>query len=134
MATELTATAAGGSLTAAVTGAWELRAGSQDTTEYLDGAADVAYPGGGPGTFNASNSDGANGYDSAPKMAILTLGALADGNTVTLSGGISAITGAFMTTFTADNGQTAGLSFSGKVITLEATGSVTSGQVLVFYS
>jgi len=134
MATELTATAAGGSLTAAVTGAWELRAGSQDTTEYLDGAADVAYPGGGPGTFNASNSDGANGYDSAPKMAILTLGALADGNTVTLSGGISAITGVFMTTFTADNGQTAGLSFSGKVITLEATGAVTSGQMLVFYS
>ena len=38
MAEELTATAAGGSLTAAVTGAWELRAGSQDTTEYLDGA------------------------------------------------------------------------------------------------
>jgi len=134
MATELTATAAGGSLTAAVTGAWELRAGSQDTTEYLDGAADVAYPGGGPGTFNASNSDGANGYDSAPKMAILTLGALADGNTVTLAGGISAITGAFMTTFTANNGQTAGLSFSGKVITLEATGAVTSGQMLVFYS
>ena len=134
MAEELTATAAGGSLTAAVTGAWELRAGSQDTTEYLDGAGDVTYPGGGPGTFAAVNSDGANGYDPAPKMAILTLGAIADSNTITLAGGITAITAAFMTTFTANNGQTAGLSFSGKVITLEATGSVTSGQVLVFYS
>lgn len=134
MAEELTATAAGGSLTAAVTGAWELRAGSQDTTEYLDGAGDVTYTGGGVGTFAAVNSDGANGYDPAPKMAILTLGTIADSNTVTLAGGISAITGAFMTTFTANNGQTAGLSFSGKVITLEATGAVTSGQVLVFYS
>jgi len=121
-------------LTAAVTGAWELRAGSQDTTEYLDGAADVAYPGGGPGTFNASNTDGANGYDPAPKMAIITLANIADSNTVTLAGGISAITGAFLTTFTANHGQDAGLSFSGKVVTLEATGACTSGQMLVFYS
>jgi len=134
MAAELTATAAGGTLTATVTGAWELRAGSQDTTEWQDGAADVSYPGGGPGTFNASNSDGANGYDAAPKMAIVTLANIADSNTVTLAGGISAITGAFLTSFTANNAQTAGLSFSGKVITLEATGAVTSGQLLVFYS
>ena len=134
MAAELTATAAGGSLTATVTGAWELRAGSQDTTEWFDGAADVSYPGGGPGTFQASNSDGANGYDPAPKMAIITLANIADSNTVTLAGGISAITGAFLTTFTANNGQTAGLSFSGKVVTFEATGAVTSGQMLVLYS
>lgn len=58
---------------ATIIGAWELRAGSQSTTEWLDGAADVAYPGGGPGTFNASNSDGANGYDAAPKMALIEL-------------------------------------------------------------
>ena len=69
MATELTATAAG-SAAVTVLGAWELRAGSHDTTEYLDGAADVSYPGGGPGTFQASNSDGANGYDPAPKMLL----------------------------------------------------------------
>jgi len=131
MATELLATAAGGSLTATVTGAWELRAGSQDTTEYL--ARGGTYPGN-IDSFNALQSDAANGYDPAPKMAILTLANIADSNTVTLSGGISAITGVFMTTFTANNGQTAGLSFSGKVITLEATGAVTSGQVLVFYS
>ena len=130
----LTATAAGGSLTATVTGAWELRAGSQDTTEWLDGAADTTYPGGGPGTFSAVNSDGATGYDPAPKMAIITLGAIADSNTVTLSGGITAITGVFLTTFTANNAQTAGLSTSGLVITLEATGAVTTGQLLVMYS
>ena len=131
MAEQLTATAAGGSLTATVTGAWELRAGSQDTTEYL--ARGGTYPGN-IDAFNALQTDAANGYDPAPKMAILTLANIADSNTVTLSGGIDAITGVFMTTFTANNGQTAGLSFSGKVITLEATGSVTSGQVLVFYS
>ena len=137
MATELLATAAGGSLTAAVTGAWELRAGSQDTTEYL--ARGGTYPGNIDAFAplngdDSSSGDAANGYDPAPKMAILTLANIADSNTVTLSGGIDAITGVFMTTFTANNGQTAGLSFSGKVITLEATGSVTSGQVLVFYS
>ena len=131
---QLIATPAGGTLTAVVTGAWELRAGSQDSEEWQDGAADVSYPGGGPGTFNASNSDGATGYDPAPKMAIITLGALADSNTITLSGGITSITGAFMTTFTANNGQTAGLAFTGKVITLEATGAVTTGQLLVMYA
>ena len=85
-----------GTATATLVGAWELRAGSHDTTEYLDGAADTTYPGGGPGTFSAVNSDGANGYDPAPKMAILTLANIADSNTVTLSGGIDAITGVFM--------------------------------------
>ena len=70
MASELTL---GGTATATLVGAWELRAGSQDTTEWLDGAADVSYPGGGPGTFQASNSDGANGYDAAPKLALINI-------------------------------------------------------------
>ena len=61
-------------MTATLVGAWELRAGSHDTEEWLDGAADTTYPGGGPGTFSAVNSDGATGYDPAPKMAIITLG------------------------------------------------------------
>ena len=39
MAKELTATAAG-SASVSVLGAWELRAGSHGTTEWLDGAAD----------------------------------------------------------------------------------------------
>ena len=86
MANELTATA-GGSATVTVLGAWELRAGSHDTTEWLDGAADVTYPGGGPGTFNASNSDGANGYDAAPKMALLSITTASGSAAVTLAGG-----------------------------------------------
>ena len=135
MAQQLTATAAGGSLTAVVLGNWELRAGSQDTSEWLDGAADVSYPGGGPGTFQASNSDGATGYDPAPKMAIIGLATIADSNTVTLSGDdVNAITGVFHAAFVANNAQTYGLSTSGLVITLEATGTVTSGQLLVFYT
>ena len=48
-----------GTATATLVGAWELRAGSHSTTEWLDGAADTSYPGGGPGTFSAVNSDGA---------------------------------------------------------------------------
>ena len=70
MAEELTLS---GTATATLVGAWELRAGSHDTTEYLDGASDTTYPGGGPGTFSAVNSDGANGYDAAPKLALLTM-------------------------------------------------------------
>lgn len=134
MADTLTVTAAGGSMTATLVGAWELRAGSHDTTEWLDGAADVGYPGGGPGTFNASNSDGANGYDAAPKMAIITLGTVADSNTVTLSGGASAILGVFPANGTANSGQTLGSNHSGLVITLETSGTVTAGQLLVLYN
>ena len=76
-----------GTATATLVGAWELRAGSHDTAEWLDGAADTAYPGGGPGTFSAVNSDGANGYDPAPKMALITLGSTTNGLTVILGGG-----------------------------------------------
>ena len=68
--------------TTTVVGNWELRAGSHDTSEWLDGAADVSYPGGGPGTFNASNSDGANGYDPAPKLALLQMTSASGGNSV----------------------------------------------------
>jgi hypothetical protein len=137
MAEQLTATAAGGTLTAAVTGAWELRAGSHDTTDYL--ARGGTYPGN-IDSFaplngdDTTSGDAANGYTPAPKMAIITCANIADSNTVELGGGISAITGAFLTTFTANNGQTAGLSFSGNTVTFEATGAVTSGQLLVFYS
>tara|TARA_R100000030_G_scaffold80917_1_gene63688 strand:+ start:102 stop:506 length:405 start_codon:yes stop_codon:yes gene_type:complete len=134
MADTLTVTAAGGSMTATLVGAWELRAGSHDTTEWLDGAADVSYPGGGPGTFNASNSDGANGYDAAPKMAIISLGTVADGNTVTLSGGASAILGAFVSNGDTDVAQGVGANHSGLVVTLETDGAVAAAQLLVFYN
>jgi len=73
--------------TTTILGNWELRAGSHDTTEWLDGAADVSYPGGGPGTFHPANSDGATGYDPAPKMALLSMTQAGNSGAVTLEGG-----------------------------------------------
>mgnify|MGYP003110111436 FL=1 len=134
MAETLTVTAAGGSMTATLVGAWELRAGSHDTTEWLDGAADTTYPGGGPGTFSAVNTSGANGYDPAPKMAIITLGTVADSNTVTLSGGASAVLGAFVSNGDANVAQGVGANHSGLVVTLETDGAVSAAQLLVFYN
>ena len=123
-----------GTATATLVGAWELRAGSQDTTEYLDGAADVTYPGGGPGTFNASNSDGANGYDPAPKLALIRVTGGADGETIILSGGISSV----LSVFTTDTGTAAvavGASTVGLTITLQyLSGSANTTNVLVMYN
>ena len=131
MASELTLS---GTATATLVGAWELRAGSQDTTEWLDGAADVSYPGGGPGTFNASNSDGANGYDAAPKMALISVTGGADGETIVLAGGISSI----LSVFTTDSGTAAvsvGASVSSLTITLQyLSGSANTTNVLVMYN
>ena len=131
MAEELTLS---GTATATLVGAWELRAGSMDTTEYLDGAADVSYPGGGPGTFNASNSDGANGYDPAPKMALISVTGGADGETIILAGGISSI----LSVFTTDTGTAAvavGASTSSLTITLQyLSGSSNTTNVLVMYN
>jgi len=123
-----------GTATATLVGAWELRAGSQSTTEWQDGAADTSYPGGGPGTFSAVNSDGANGYDPAPKMAIITLGSTTDGQTIILGGGASAILGFTVSAGTANMAQTIGGNHSGLTITLETSGTVTSGQLIVFFN
>ena len=131
MAKELTIS---GTATATLVGAWELRAGSQSTTEWLDGAADVTYPGGGPGTFNASNSDGANGYDPAPKMALINVTGGADGETIILAGGISSILGAF-TTDTGTPAVSVGASVSSLTITLQyLSGSSNTTSVLVMYN
>ena len=131
MATELTATAAG---SAAVTllGAWELRAGTMDTTEYLDGAADVSYPGGGPGTFNASNTDGANGYDPAPKMALLEVTTASGTAAVTLAGGISSV---LMVMSSQNDGTAAAnkVAFSGLVVTVTGA-TAQKHNVLVMYN
>ena len=134
MAETLVATAAGGSMTATLVGAWELRAGSHDTTEWLDGAADVSYPGGGPGTFHPSNSDGATGYDPAPKMAIISLATVADSNTVTLSGGATSILGSFVSNGDTNVAQGVGANHSGLVVTLETDGAVATAQLLVMYN
>jgi hypothetical protein len=136
MAKELVLT---GTATATLVGAWELRAGSMDTTEWLDGAADVAYPGGGPGTFNASNSDGANGYDAAPKMALIALTDAADAETIILTEGTTdtrtpTILSAFVTSGVAAAAQTLGLTISGGTVTLEASGANTgTSQLMVLY-
>ena len=134
MAQQLTVTAAGGSMAAVLHGAWELRAGSQDTAEWQDGAADVSYPGGGPGTFQASNSDGATGYDPAPKMALIGLADVADSNTVTLSGGATAIISALVSNGDANVAQGVGCNHSGLVVTMETDGAVGTAQLLVFYN
>jgi hypothetical protein len=131
---ELTITAAGGSMTAVLTGAWELRAGSQDTNEWLDGAADVSYPGGGPGTFQASNTDGATGYDPAPKIALVLLATVTDACTVTLSGGATSILGCFVSNGDANVAQGVGANHGGLVVTIETDGAVDAAQLLVFYN
>ena len=129
-----TLTVTGSSTTASLVGSWELRAGAHDTTEWLDGAADVSYPGGGPGTFHPANSDGATGYDPAPKMALITLGSTTNGATVTLSGGATSVLTAIATGGTSANAQTLGATIAGLVVTLPTTGTVTSGQLVVFYN
>jgi hypothetical protein len=131
MAGELTLT---GTATATLVGAWELRAGTQDTTEWLDGAADVSYPGGGPGTFSAVNSDGANGYDPAPKMALINVTGGADGETIILSGGATSILSVMAT----DAGTAAvavGASFTALTLTLQyLSGSANVTTVMVLYN
>tara|TARA_R100001509_G_scaffold86438_2_gene49240 strand:- start:452 stop:877 length:426 start_codon:yes stop_codon:yes gene_type:complete len=133
-----------GTATATLVGAWELRAGSHDTTEYLDGAADVSYPGGGPGTFNASNTDGANGYDPAPKMALITFTGGADNETIILSGGISSILTVFIqendatpvNDAHASNNMALDISRSGLTLTLHVVGGANDvvGDIMVMYN
>ena len=133
-----------GTATATLVGAWELRAGSHSTTEWLDGAADVAYPGGGPGTFNASNSDGANGYDPAPKMALITFTGGADNETIILSGGISSILTVFIqendatpvNDAHASNNMALDISRSGLTLTIHIKGGAADviGDIMVMYN
>ena len=129
MAEELTL---GGTATATLVGSWELRAGSQDTTEWLDGAADVSYPGGGTGTFRAENSDGANGYDPAPKMALLEVTTASNTAAVTLAGGISSV---LMVMSSQQDGTAAAnkVAFSGLVVTVTGA-TAQKHNVLVMYN
>ena len=134
----------GGTATATLLGAWELRAGSQDTTEWLDGAAATTYPGGGPGTFSAVNSDGANGYDPAQKMALISLTGVADNETVILGGGISSIYSVFIqendatpvNDAHASNNMALDVSRSGTTLTLHVVGGASDiiADLMVMYS
>ena len=133
-----------GTATATLVGAWELRAGSHDTEEWLDGAADVSYPGGGPGTFQASNTDGANGYDPAPKMALITFTGGADNETIILSGGISSMLAVFIqendstpvNDAHASNNMALDISRSGLTLTLHVVGGASDvvGDIMVMYN
>ena len=125
-----------GTATAALVGAWELRASSHDTTEWLDGAADVTYPGGGPGTFNASNSDGANGYDPAPKMALINVTGGADGDTIILDeGGVDVTIISVMATDAGTAAVAVGASFATNTVTMQyLSGSANVTTVMVLYN
>lgn len=135
MAKELVLT---GTATATLVGAWELRAGSMDTTEWLDGASDTTYPGGGPGTFNASNSDGANGYDAAPKMALITITGGADAETVILTEGTTDTrTPTILAAMYSDANAApiaSGCTFATNTVTLQyASGTSNAGTLMVLY-
>ena len=116
---------------ATLVGAWELRAGSHDTTEHL--ARGGTYPGALDG-FHPIQADAANGYDAAPKMALITLGSTTDGQTIILGGGATSILAHIVSGGAANNGATIGGNHSALTITLETSGTVTSGQLVVFYN
>ncbi len=130
MAAELTIDSTS-TATATLVGAWELRAGSHDTTEYLSRGG--TYPGN-INAFNALQSDAANGYDPAPKMALITVTGGADGETIILDGGIDSI----LMVLTTDSGASAvacGASVSSKTITLQyLSGSSNTTNVMVLYN
>jgi hypothetical protein len=65
--------------TTIVLGAWELRAGSMDTTEHLSRGS--TYPGN-IEAFKPLQTDAANGYDPAPKLALLQMTSASGGNSV----------------------------------------------------
>jgi hypothetical protein len=131
MASELTLT---GTATATLVGAWELRAGSQDTGEWLDGfGSPDDYPGA-LTPFTASNTDGANGYDPAPKMALINVTGGADGETIILGGGAAAI----LSVMCSDAGTAAvsvGASFTGLTATLQyLSGAANVTTVMILYN
>jgi len=139
----ITGTASGN---ATLVGSWELRAGSHDTTEWLGGQgaayvhsdtadATTGYPGS-LTPFGASNTGGAaQGYDPAPKMALITLGSTTNGQTIILDedGVDVTVLLALVSGGTAANAQTIGATYATNTVTLPTTGTVTTGQLMVLY-
>ena len=147
MATQLTITPTTNAATNgtwAITGNWELRAGSQDTAEWLDGAADVGYPGGGPGTFQAHNeaADGsgtapANGYDPAPKMALVALtggSSGVGGQIATLSGGGATTILSVMVTGNSATEVVHSATWSGLALTVHGLADTLLAHVMILYN
>ena len=122
MAEELTVS---GTATPTLVGAWELRAGSHDTTEHL--ARGSTYPGA-LGGFHPINSDAANGYDPAPKMALITT---TGAGTVVLAGGVSSI---LLATGNQTGGTQAALKIAVSSKTITITGASEAHSLLVMYN
>ena len=90
---------------------------------------------GGPGTFNASNSDGANGYDAAPKIALINAAGGTSNCQFTLGGGISSILSVFTTSGEATPGTAViGSTQSGKTITITGLANTKTADVMVLYN
>jgi|8_EtaG_2_1085327.scaffolds.fasta_scaffold04226_2 hypothetical protein len=136
MAAELTLS---GTATAALAGNWELRAGSHDTAGWLDGQATTGYPGSLDGFKPQNVADGGSesnnqGYASAPKMALINVTNGADGETIILGGGASAIL-SVMATPAEGTPVLTGATFSGLEVTMQyASGSTNVTTVMVLYN
>mgnify|MGYP003149381198 CR=1 FL=1 len=137
MANELTITpttnaATNGTWT--ITGNWELRAGSQDTEEWL--GAD--YPGDDSITtsFGAKQTDAATGYDSAPKMALVALtggSSGVGGQIATLSGGATSILSVMVTGNSATE-VVHSATWSGLTLTVHGLADTLLAHVMVIYN
>ncbi len=131
----------GGTATTTLVGAWELRAGSHDTTDYL--ARGGTYPGN-IDSFNALQTDATNGYAPAPKMALISFTGGADDETVILSGGITSILAAFIqendaapvNDAHASNNMALDISRSGLTLTIHIKGGAADviGDIMVMYN
>ena len=125
MANTITVTGSA-SLTFATDLELDIYAGSpEDSTTWLDGNAGGSYPGSLTG-FVASNTDG-NAVKGMKLLVGRLTGTLANGNTLTVSGGATTIIAAVVGGGTSTNGGTS-VTFSGAVATFATTGTPTVGQ------
>ena len=134
MAEQLTITTADPAANGVVTlvGAWELRAGSHDTTDYL--ARGGTYPGN-IDSFNALQSDATNGYAPAPKMALINCAGGSSNCQFTLGGGISSILSIFVTSGEATPGTAVlGTTESGLQITVTGLANLKVADLMVLYN
>lgn len=96
-----------------------------DSTTWLNGNAGGSYPGSLTG-FVASNADG-NAVKGMKLLVGRLTGTLANGNTLTVSGGATTILAAVVGGGTSTNGGTS-VTFNGAVATFTTSGTPTVGQ------
>jgi len=133
MATELTVTtAAAANGTNTLVGAWELRAGSHDTTDYLNRGS--TYPGN-LESFKPLQSDATNGYAPAPKMALIECVGGSSNCQFTLGGGITRILSIFVTSGEASPGTAVlGTTESGLQVTVTGLANLKVADLMVLYN